>query len=388
MSTLRVFLIAGEASGDQLGAGLMKSLRRLTPGPVEFSGIGGSLMAEQGLQSLFPMQELSVMGFAEILPHLPKLLKRIKETVQAIEQSPPDVIITIDSPGFTGRVAKALRKGAIVSCPLVHYVAPTVWAYKPERAKKLAKLFDHLLVLLPFEPPYFEKEGLPTTFVGHPVLDDLEERFRQRPKAEPLASGTATLCLMAGSRKGEIRRLLPVYRKALELMGPKYPNLSLRIATTPQNEELMLKLTADWPWPGDIALGVDARYEAFYESDFAICKSGTVTLEAAKTGLPMVVTYRVNPLSALLMKYWLKVKMFNLINLMRNEMVIPELIQDRCTPPYIAEQVMELLENHHVREKQKHSAFETMRQMRAPDGASASDLAARTVLKVVAGWKS
>jgi lipid-A-disaccharide synthase len=385
MSGAKIFLIAGEASGDQLGAGLMRALRQLDPA-ADFHGIGGSLMAEQGLESLFPMSDLSFMGFAEVLPHIPKLKRRIRETIATIERIKPDVVITIDSPGFNLRVAQALKKRKKLRCPFIHYVAPTVWAYKPKRAEKFARVFDHLLVLLPFEPPYFEAVKLPVTFVGHPVMDDLEERFRQRPKMGPITPDSeVTLCLMAGSREGEIRRLLPIYRQALELIALKYPKIRLRIATTPQNEALMLKLAADWPFTGDIALGVDARYEAFYESDLAICKSGTVTLEAAKTGLPMVVTYRVNPLTALLMRRWLKTKLFNLINIIKGEAVIPELIQEKCTAPYIAEQIIELLESHHAREKQRHSAYEIMRQMRAPEGGLASDLAARTVLEVLAG---
>lgn len=384
MSGPRVFVIAGEASGDQLGAALMAALRKASPQALPaFKGIGGSMMIQQGLKSLFPMQDLSVMGFAEVLPHIPKLKKRIRETVIAIEEAQPDVVVTIDSPGFNFRVAQALRKNKKVSCPLIHYVAPTVWAYKPERAAKTAKLFDHLMVLLPFEPPYFEKEGLATTFVGHPVLDDLEERFRQRPKALPLAPGEVTLCLMAGSRAGEIKRLMPLYGKTLEIMAPKYPQMKLRIATTPENEALMLKLAEKWPWPGDIALGPVARYEAFYESDFAICKSGTVTLEASKTGLPMVVAYKVNALSALIVKRLLKTKFVNLINILKGEQIIPELIQGKCTPPELADKVMSLLESHHEREKQKMAAYEMMRQMRAPNGASASELAAQTVLKVL-----
>ncbi len=381
MKTLRLFMIAGEASGDQLGATLMASLKKqLVSTTLEFHGIGGSMMSQQGMSTLFPMQELSVMGFAEVLPHIFRLRRRIRETVSAIEKAQPDIVITIDSPGFTFRVVRALRQRKKIACPIVHYVAPTVWAYKPERAAKTASLFDHLMVLLPFEPPYFLKEGLATTFIGHPVLDDLDEAFRKRPFATPLQSGEAVVCLMAGSRAGEIRRLLPIYKKALEIIAPKYPKLSLRIVTTPENESLILKLTQNWPWPGEIALGSIARYEAFYESDVALCKSGTVTLEAAKTGLPMVVAYRVHPLSAMIIKRHLKTKFFNLINILKGEKVIHECIQEHCNAAELAEQLLILLESHHEREKQKKNAYDMLRAMRAPGGASASDLAAQTVV--------
>ncbi|MBY0356191.1 MAG: lipid-A-disaccharide synthase [Rickettsiales bacterium] len=386
MSHKKIFLIAGEASGDQLGARLMQALKSSSQQPIDFQGIGGPMMAEQGLSSLFPMSDLSVMGFAEVVPHLPKIMRRIKQAVASIEASQPSVIITIDSPGFTFRVVKALRRRKRVTCPMIHYVAPTVWAYKPERAAKTARLFDHLMVLLPFEPPFFEKEGLPTTFTGHPVLDDLDVCFRKRAKAQSLHAGQqVTLCLMAGSRVGEITRLLPIYRKALELIAPKYPNLQIRIAGTPQTEALLLKLATGWPWPGDLVIGMEGRYEAFYESDLALCKSGTVTLEAAKTGLPMVVTYKVNPLSAWIVGRLLKTKMFTLINILRGEMIIPEFIQKNCTPALIAQEVLRLLESHHAREKQKHDAYAMMQQMKAPDGRSASESAAGVVWAVMDG---
>lgn len=383
MNAAHLFIIAGEPSGDQLGAGLMKSLRNQSSGAIQFSGIGGGLMQQEGLSSLFPMSELSVMGFAEVVPHLRNLTRRIKQTVLAIEAANPDMVITIDSPGFTFRVVKALRKRKKITSRFVHYVAPTVWAYKPERAAKTAKLFDHLLVLLPFEPPYFEKVGLPVTFVGHPVLDDLEARFCQRPMAARQLTEEITLCLMAGSRINEIKRLLPIYYKALLLIAPKYPQMKLRIATTAPNEALMVKLTNHWPWPGEIAIGSIARLEAFYESDLAICKSGTVALEASKTGLPLVVVYRVNPLSAMIARRWMKTKFFNLVNILRQKEIIPELMQEQCTPALIAEKTLALLASHHEREKQKNEAFGALREMAAPDGLSASYLAAQTVLKLL-----
>ena len=186
----KIFIIAGEASGDQLGAGLLRALREKEDA-LEIKGIGGERMAAEEFASLFPMQEISLMGFAEILPHIPRLLKRIKQTVAAIEEFQPDAVITIDSPGFNFRVAKALRENGKIKAKMIHYVAPTVWAYKPERAQKTAALFDHLMVLLPFEPPYFEEVGLATSFVGHPVADDLDAAFARRTvRSDDADSGT------------------------------------------------------------------------------------------------------------------------------------------------------------------------------------------------------
>ena len=234
MKKYTVFLSAGEPSGDFLGSQLMKALKKQLGANVTFVGLGGSLMAAEGLPSLFPIEELSIMGLAEIIPHIRRIRNRIQETVEAIETIRPDVVVTIDSPGFNFRVGKRLKK-RIKSIPLVHYVAPSVWAWRPKRAHAVAQFLDHLLVVFPFEPPYFLKEGLPTTFVGHPVVElGLEKlhdpTFRTRHE---IGAQAPILTLLPGSRRGEISRLLPVFQETVVKLQQRYPDLQVVIPTLP-----------------------------------------------------------------------------------------------------------------------------------------------------------
>ncbi|MBU6475282.1 MAG: lipid-A-disaccharide synthase, partial [Alphaproteobacteria bacterium] len=231
---LRIFLIAGEASGDFLGASLMRALRAKCPEGVEFAGIGGNLMREAGLESLFPMEELSVMGLAEVLPRLFKILRRIKQTATAIAQSKPDAVVTIDSPDFCFRVVKKV-KAKDAATPCIHYVAPSVWAWRPGRAKKVARFLDHILTLLPFEPPYFEAHDLAATFVGHPIVEKLSsrgdgDRFR---KKYDIDAAQKILCLLPGSRMSELSRLLERFTKATDIVLRDRPDLLVVVPTLP-----------------------------------------------------------------------------------------------------------------------------------------------------------
>ena len=235
---LRLFVIAGEPSGDLLGARLMAAVKRRADRPVRFVGIGGERMVAEGLESLFPMEELALFGVVELLPRLPRLIWRLHQTVAAIRDQMPDAVLTIDSPGFTFRVGRRLRQGRhpVREVPLIHYVAPTVWAWRPERARKIAAFLDHLLVLLPFEPPWFEREGLATTYVGHPIVEGGADRgdaagFRRR---HGIDAGSRLLAVLPGSRMTELGRLLPDFGGALERLAPQYPNLVAVVPTLPR----------------------------------------------------------------------------------------------------------------------------------------------------------
>ncbi|MEK9662094.1 MAG: lipid-A-disaccharide synthase, partial [Alphaproteobacteria bacterium] len=246
---LRVFIIAGEASGDALGGALMQALAALAGGPVSFHGIGGPDMAAQGLVSLFDYAELSVMGLVEVLPHAPRLLRRIRETASAIEQDPPDVLITIDSPGFVFRVVKRLRRRDF---PRIHYVAPTVWAWKPGRVHKFRRHFDHLLALLPFEPDYFSAVGLPCTFVGHPVVerdaDAAADRQRFRA-AQGIADDAPLLCVLPGSRRGELDRHIDTFGEVAAMLAKRINGLAAVMPTLPHLRTRLESATAGWPLP-------------------------------------------------------------------------------------------------------------------------------------------
>lgn len=283
-SELKLFVLAGESSGDRLGADLVRRLSQHRP--VALTGVGGPELAAEGLKSLFPMENLAVMGFSDVLKRLPLLLWRIRQTADAIIRQRPDVAVLIDSQVFVKAVAKRVRKLA-PQIPTVLYVAPTVWAWRPERAAQLKPLFDELLAILPFEPAVMAKlNGPPTHFVGHPAV----ERFPYRP-AQP---EQGPLLLLPGSRKGEVRRHLPLMRQAAEELA-NHPRITgVVIPTLPTLVDSLRSETATWPVPVQIVTGTE-REPAFATAYAAFAVSGTVTFELAMSGVPMVVTYVADP---------------------------------------------------------------------------------------------
>lgn len=345
---MRIYLIAGEQSGDLLGARLMAALREA--GITDFHGIGGPQMEAEGLHSLFPMRELSLMGFVEILPHIPRLKRRIREAVADILARKPDIIITIDSPGFCFRVARALRKhwpkGNVASPRFVHYVAPSVWAYKPGRAKKLAATYDQVLTLLPFEPPYFTAEGMQADFVGHPLVENPPQgdgaSFRTR---HAIAADARVVAVLPGSRAGELRRHLPLLRDTMQRLAAKVGHIVTVIPAVPHLLEDIRNQTADWPTPLVIVDQSQEKWDAFAAADAALAKSGTVTLELALSDTPMVVFYKVHPLSAWLMRRMIRTKYVTLVNILEQQEAIPELLQENATAERLAETALALVQH-------------------------------------------
>jgi len=348
---VKVFILAGEPSGDRLGGALMAGLKALQP-DVSFEGIGGAEMAAQGLTSRFDMSELSVMGLAEILPKYRALKARIAQTAQAVLEMQPDVLITIDSPDFSLRVAKIVR--AASSLRIVHYVAPTVWAWRPGRAAKMARWVDHVLALFPFEPPYMEAAGMECDFVGHPVVAE------PQASAEGVAAfraqagiGDAPLLLvLPGSRRSEVSRLAPVFGAAVARLVEEKPDLRIVVPAAAPVAELVAEVTADWPgaplvldpgkMPGETFAPL--KRAAFGAADVALAASGTVSLELAAAGTPMVIAYDMNWLSRLIIGRMVKVDTVTLVNLVSETRVVPEFIGKRCQPGLIAEGVLGVLE--------------------------------------------
>ncbi len=376
----RIFIIAGEASGDVLGYRLMLALRRLNP-HLQFSGIGGARMAEAGLVSLFPMQELAVMGLAEILPRLLPLKRRLAETIAAIRAARPDILLTIDSPGFTLRVLKAIGPGGPKR---VHYVAPQVWAWRQERVKHFPGLWDELLCLLPFEPDFFAPHGLHPVFTGHPVLESGADkgdaaRFYAR---HALAADAVPIILMPGSRVTETRRLLPVFRETIARLAAQVPHLVPILAAAPLIADAVAAQTADWAVKPIIVRAVEARYDAFAAAHAALTKSGTSTLELAMAGVPMAVTYRVNPISGYLGRRLIKVPHVAMINLLAGSALVPELLQAQCRPDILAENLRRLLQVPAEAAKQRAGFATALASLRAPSGAP-SDAAAQAILAVL-----
>ncbi len=341
---LRVMMVAGEPSGDALGGSLLCELHGLVHGSIEAFGVGGPWMAQYGLESIFPMHELSVMGIAEVLPRIPNLRRRIAETIALAVLMQPDVLITIDSPDFCFRVARQVRRQA-PGIKIIHYVAPQVWAWRRGRARKIARYIDHLLALLPFEPPIFIDAGLPCTFVGHPVIEraavsQAAEKFREHHFIPPQAP---LLAVLPGSRLSETSRLLPVFGEALKLLVRAVPDLHAFTATVPGVANSVIAAAADWPVRPIVTKDAGEKAAGFAACDAALAASGTVSLELAINAIPHVIAYKVNPLTAMIARQFLKISNVNLINLVLGETLIPELLQEACTPANVAGAVLSLL---------------------------------------------
>lgn len=381
MSAPLVYMIAGEPSGDLLAARLMTALSDLTGGWVRFAGIGGEAMREAGLQSLFPQADLAVMGLAEVVPRIPLILKRLRETMADIAERSPDVIVTVDSWGFTGRITKRLKAlGSTI--PRLHYVAPMVWAWKEQRVHQLAERVDRLLCLLPNEPAYFAETGLPTVHVGHAVLESGADKgdgmaFRQRhgiPGDAPL------LCVLPGSRRSETSRLLPVFAETVGRLAERHPHLQVVVPTV---ETVAADVSgAAWPVPATVVRGTAERYDAFAASSAALAASGTVALELALARVPMIIGYRVNALTGLLARRLLKIKYVCLLNLLLDRQVVPELLQEDCVPDRLAAAVSGLLDDTAVRRQQLAETGEALARL-GLGGESPSRRAAQQVLGLI-----
>jgi lipid-A-disaccharide synthase len=327
---LKLFLIAGEPSGDRLGAALMAGLRALAP--VEFAGIGGPLMQAEGMESLFPMEELSVMGIAEVLPKYFALKRRIRQTADAVLASGAEALVTIDSPDFCLRVA-TLVKAARPEFRTIHYVAPSVWAWRPGRAAKMAKVIDHVLALLPFEPPYMTAAGMTCDFVGHPVV--AEPRATAEEKAAFAGKGPLLLAL-PGSRRGEVTRLAPVFGAVVGRLKATHPGLQVALPTVRGVAGLVRELTAGWAVKPEIIEDAALKRGAFAAADVALAASGTVSLELAANGCPMVIAYDMHPLTLWLMRRAALVDTVTLVNLVSETRVVPEFIGPDCRADLIA----------------------------------------------------
>ncbi|WP_316013029.1 lipid-A-disaccharide synthase [Roseobacter sp. HKCCA0434] len=348
---MKLFLIAGEPSGDRLGAALMAGLKTLVPG-IRFYGIGGQMMQAEGLDSLFPMEELSVMGLTEVLPRLRGLLRRRDEAVRAVLDLGVDALITIDSPDFCLRVAAKVR--ARRKMPVIHYVAPSVWVWREGRAAKMARHVDHVLALLPFEPPLMEAAGMTCDFVGHPVVAEPQPtlRDRERLRAElGLRDGVRVLCVLPGSREGEVARLSGRFGAALGLLG--HDDLHVVVPTVPHVAEQVRAEVVDWPLActvldprGRPAGEAEMRKRAAFQiSDAALAASGTVGLELAMAGCPAVIAYRMSPITTFLVKRMVKTKYANLVNILLDEPAVPEVLLDACEPDNIAGALRPLLDD-------------------------------------------
>ncbi|MBY6114502.1 lipid-A-disaccharide synthase [Mameliella alba] len=344
---MEVFITAGEPSGDRLGAALMAGLKELVPG-VTFRGVGGPLMIAEGLDSLFPMDEISIMGITEILKEYRHLKARIRQTADAVVAERPDVLITVDLPEFSLRVARLVK--AVSDVRVVHYVAPTVWAWRPKRAQKMAAHVDQVLALLPFEPPYMEAAGIACDFVGHPVVT--EPQATQEEAADFRARhgiGGELALVLPGSRRSEVARLLPIFAEVANQLLARRPDLRLVVPAARPVAATVREAVANWPGnplvidPAEDPEGLEKR-AAFRAADVAIAASGTVSLELAAAGTPMVIAYDMSWLSRQIIGRMLLVDSVTLVSLVSETRAVPEFIGAKCQPAPIAEAVGRVLD--------------------------------------------
>ena len=382
-----IYIIAGEPSGDLLGARLIAGLKELTGGQVRIAGIGGEAMREEGLDSLFPMAELSIMGLVEVLPRIPNILRRVNQTVADIQRLQPAAVVTIDSWGFTGRVQKRLQK-LCPNIPRIHYVAPMVWVWKPNRTKKLAAVLDLLMTLLPFEPEWFTKDGLATVHVGHPVLEGGADKgdgaaFRTRHNLDPNAP---VLVVLPGSRHSETSRLLDVFGKTITRLVSQNPGLAVVIPTVETVAAEVKRAMESLPVKVLVVEGREERLDAFAAGTVAMAASGTVAFELALAGLPTIIAYRVSYISGFIATYFLglKFKFITLVNIIMDQMVMPEFIQWRCRPDLMAQAIEELLDNPLARQNQIALSTEALRRL-GMDGPRPGLRAAKCVLDHING---
>jgi len=380
---MKIYLIAGEPSGDLLGSRLMRAIISKAP-ETEFFGIGGETMEREGLKSLFNIQELAVMGLLEVVPSIPRILKRIKQTVADIERVRPDVVVTIDSWSFSARIHQALRKKNL-NIPQVHYVAPQVWAWKKKRARTMYKYIDLLLTLFPYEPKYFTPYHLKAEFVGHPVIEssviygnktDFRERFNIAPDKKILA-------LLPGSRKNEVVRLLPVFLSAAEEFYHQNPNYIFVIPTVQTVQEKVQNIIKNSNLPIIVTTTETDRHDALKASEAAIAASGTVALELAMIDVPHIVAYRVAPVTAFLVRHLIKIEFVNLSNILLGRCVVPELLQENCTKEEILYYINRFLKKDDLYEKQM-QGFEKVRQILGVNEQTPSANAADVIFNLIA----
>jgi len=377
-----VFLVAGEESGDRLGAALISAIKDRTQGKAHFSGVGGAQMAAEGVPSLFPLGDLAIVGFSSIPAMLSKILRRIQEAADAVIAAKPDVLVIIDSPEFTHRVARRVRKRA-PGIPIVDYVCPSVWAWRPGRARAMRTYVDHVLALLPFEPKAMnDLGGPPCTFVGHPLSERLVDLRPNELEARLRRADPPLVLVLPGSRTGEIRRLAPVFGSAIARVAKQYGPFEAVVPAVPRLADAVRAAVAAWPIPARVTTDPDEKHEAFRTARAALTKSGTSTLELALAGVPMVAAYRVSPLEAMVGSILIHAQSAILANLVLGKNVVPEFLQHDCTAERLAAALVPLLQDT-VERRRQIEAFSQLDDIMEIGKAKPSVHAASLVLEMI-----
>ena len=349
-----VFLVAAEESGDRLGGALMRALRERTEGRVRFSGVGGREMAGEGLASLYPIDDLPLIGFSAIPRRLPKILRLMRSTAKAVVERHPHVLVIIDSPGFTRGIARRVR-AADPTIAIVEYVSPSVWAWRPGRARVMRAYIDHILALLPFEPAVHRRlGGPPCTYVGHPLVEEIKNLRPSVEEARRRLAEPPVLLVLPGSRSGEIDRLLGTFADAVALLRERRGSLELVVVAVPHLADTIRKATTRWPLQPRIVMESAEKQAAFRVATAALAKSGTVTLELALAGVPMIAAYKVSAIEYIAVGRGIlkRIPSIILTNLLLGENVVPELLQHNCTAEKLAAALLPLLADTPERRRQ------------------------------------
>lgn len=383
---MKYYLIAGEPSGDSLGARLIKALRRKDKN-AEFYGVGGEGMQAEGIKSLFNISDLAVMGLAEVIPSIPRVLRHINETVADIQKVRPDVVVTIDSWSFSARVHKKLRQLKL-NIPQVHYVAPQVWAWKKKRARTMYKYIDLLLTLFPQEPKYFTPYNLQTEFVGHPVIESevvngVKGDFKKR---HHIPEENRLLLVLPGSRHNEVERLLPTFLEVVKQLHERYNDFSFVIPTVSTVAAQVKEMVKQSGLPIEIVEGTKERHDAFKSGDVAIAASGTVALELAIVDVPHIIAYKVPKLTEWLARHFIHIQFVNLSNILLCKEIVPELLQQDCCVEKIMYYVEQFIKHKPVYNQQM-DGFEKVRKLLGMGQQTPSDNAAEAIIKTIKNYK-
>lgn len=383
---MKLAIVVGEESGDQLGAALIAALRRLQ-GDIAFVGVGGERMAAQGMNSLFPVADVAVMGIGSVIRHLPRIARRVGQTVDALHAADPDGLVIIDSPGFTHTVARRLARRR-PNLPVVDYVSPSIWAWRPGRAVRMARFIDHVLALLPFEPEAHRSlGGPPCTYVGHPLMERLDVLRPDRQTGRHDRGGERPLLVvLPGSRATEVTRLMPIFGQTLSRLQSLIGDFDVLLPAVAHLERTVREAATAWPVRPEISVGEAEKFEAFRRADLALAASGTVTLELALAGVPMVVAYRLDPLARRL-KWLNRAASIVLPNLIVGENAVPEFIDEAANPGALASALVALLEPSPARQSQLAAFDRLVAAMQLPGGIAPSEKAAQIVLDTVAQEK-
>jgi lipid-A-disaccharide synthase len=375
----KIFLIATEESGDRLGASLMKVLRQRLGDAVRFEGIGGRAMAREGLTSLFPIEQLSIMGLAAVVKQLPMILRKIRETAEAVTKASPDILVIIDSPDFTHRVARRVR-ARDPAIPIIDYVSPSVWAWRPGRARAMCAYVDHVLALLPFEPEAYRRlRGPPCSYVGHPLTEQIATLRPGADEQQRREAPPPVLLVLPGSRRSEVKHHMAIFGATLGLLQAEGVAFELILPTMPHLAEAVREGAANWPVQPRIVIGEQEKRAAFRIARAALAKSGTVTLELALAGVPMVTAYRTGAIEAWILLRVINVSSVILANLVVGENVVPEFLQRDCTPQKLSRALRDVLEDSPLRRRQV-EAFAELEAIMSTGGQTPSTRAADIVL--------